>query len=69
MVVDDAHVFEDFLLGRTFLRAFNVLVDRTSMKIVVRAPAKPVWHHAHAQTSGETLSSTVVLSRQGAPAI
>ena len=33
------------------------------MKIVVRAPAKPVWHHAHAQTSDETLSSTVVLDQ------
>ena len=53
VVVDDAHGLEDFLLGRNFLRAYNVLVDLTSMKIVVRAPAKPVWHHAHAQTSDE----------------
>ena len=27
------------------------------------APAKPVWHHAHAQTSDETLSRTVVLDQ------
>ena len=33
------------------------------MKIVVRAQAKPVWHHTHAQTSDETLSSTVVLDQ------
>ena len=63
VVVDDAHGLEDFLLGRNFLRAYNVLVDLTSMKIVVRAPAKPVWHHAHAQTSDEALSSTVVLDQ------
>ena len=61
MVVDDAHGLEDFLLSRNFLRALNVLVDLTAMKIVVRAPAKPVWHHAHAQTSDETLSRTVIL--------
>ena len=30
------------------------------MKIVLRAPAKPVWHHAHAQMSDEALSSTIV---------
>ena len=63
VVVDDAHGLEDFLLGRNFLRTYNVLVDLTAMKIVVRAPAKPVWHHAHAQTSDETLSSTVVLDQ------
>ena len=33
------------------------------MKIVVRDPAKPVWHHTHAQTSKGTLSSTVVLDQ------
>ena len=63
VVVDHAHGLEDFLLGRNFPRAFNVLVDLNSMKIVVRAPAKPVWHHAHAQTSDEALSSTVVLDQ------
>ena len=45
------------------MRAYNVLVDLTSMKIVMRAPAKPVWHHAHAQTSDEALSGTVVLDQ------
>ena len=33
------------------------------MKIVVRVPAKPVWHHARPQTSDDVLSSTVVLDR------
>ena len=63
VVVNDAHGLEDFLLGRNFLRANNVVVDPTAMKIVVRAPAKPVWHHAHAQTRDESLSSTVVLDQ------
>ena len=63
VVVDDALGLEDFLLDQNFLRAYNVLVDLASMKKVVRAPAKPVWHYAHAQTSDETLSSTVVLDR------
>ena len=60
VVVDDAHGLKDFLLGRIFLRAYNVLLDLTAMKIVVRAPAKPVWHHAHDRTSDEIFSSTVV---------
>ena len=49
VVVDVAMGVEDFLLGRNFLRAYQVLVDLTSMKIVVRAPVKPVWRHAHTQ--------------------
>ena len=63
VVVDDANGLEDFLLGRNFLRAYNVLVVLTSIKTVVRAPAKPVWHHAQAQTGDETLSNTVVLDQ------
>ena len=39
---------EDFLLGRNLLRTYQVLVNLTAMRIVVKAPAKPVWHHAHA---------------------
>ena len=42
VVIDDAHGLEHFLLGRNFLKAYNVFVDLTSMKVVVRAPAKPV---------------------------
>ena len=52
-----------FLLGQNFLRAYNALVDLTSIEIVVRAPAKPVWHLAHAQMSDRILSSTVVLDQ------
>ena len=49
VVVDDVMGVEDFLLGRNFLGAYQVLVDLTSMKIVVRAPVRPSWHHAHFQ--------------------
>ena len=41
VVMDDAMDVEDFLMGRNFLRAYQVLVDLTSMNIVVRAPVKP----------------------------
>ena len=61
VVVDDAMGVEDFLLGRNFLRSYQVLVDLTSMKIVVRAPVKPVWHHAHAQVCDTSLTTPVVL--------
>ena len=52
---------EDFLLGRNFLRAYQVLVDLTSMKIVVRAPVKPVWHHAHTQVGDASVATYVAL--------
>ena len=61
VVVDDAMGVEDFLLGRNFLRSYQVLVDLTSMKIVVRAPVKPVWHHAHTQVGDTSLATPVVL--------
>ena len=61
VAVDDAMGVEDFLLGRNFLRSYQVLVDLTSMKIVVRAPVKPVWHHAHAQVGDTSLVTPVVL--------
>ena len=59
VVVDDAMGVEDFLLGRNFLRSYQVLVDLTSMKIVVRAPVKPVWHHAHTQIGDTSLATPV----------
>ena len=37
VLVEDVLGLEDFLLGRSFLRACNMLVDLTSMKIVVRS--------------------------------
>ena len=56
VVVDDAMGVEDFLLGRNFLRAYQVLVDLSSMKIVVRAPVRPMWHHAHTQVGDSSLA-------------
>ena len=61
VVVDDAMGVEDFLLGRNFLRAYQVLVDLTSMKIVVRAPVRPMWHYAHTQVGDSSLAVPVVL--------
>ena len=61
VVVDDAMGVEDFLLGRNFLRSYQVLVDLTSMKIVVRAPVEPVWHHAHTQVGDTSLATPVAL--------
>ena len=52
---------EDFLLGRNFLRTYQVLVDLTSMKLVVRAPVKPVWHHAHTQVGDDSVATPVAL--------
>ena len=61
VVVHDAMGVEDFLLGRNFLRAYQVLVDLTSMKIVVRAPVRPVWHHAPTQVGDRSLAVPVAL--------
>ena len=61
VLVDDAMGVEDFLLGRNFLRSYQVLVDLTSMKIIVRAPVKPVWHHAHAQVGDTSLATPIAL--------
>ena len=63
VVVDDAMGVEDFLLGRNFLRAYQVLVDLTAMKVIVRAPSEPVWYHAHAQVSNESLNSSVAIAQ------
>ena len=60
-MVDDAKVVEDFLLGRNFLRTYQVLVDLTSMKIVVRAPVKPVWHHVHTQVGDASVATSGAL--------
>ena len=61
VVVDDAMGVEDFLLCRNFLRTYQVLVDLTSMKILVRAPVKPVWHHAHTQVGDPSVATSVAL--------
>ena len=59
VVVDDAMGVEDFLLGRNFLRTYQVLVDLTSMKSVVRVPVKPVWHHAHTKVGDASVATPV----------
>ena len=64
VVVDDAMGVEDFLLGRNFLRSYQVLVDLTAMRIVVRAPVKPVWHHAHTQVGDSTTAIPVALAQE-----
>ena len=61
VVVDDAMAVEDFLLDRNFLRAYQVLVDLTSVKIVVRAPVKPVLHHGHTQVGDASVATPVAL--------
>ena len=52
---------EDFLLGSNFLRAYQLLVDLTSMKTVGRAPVQPVWHHAQTQVGDPNLAIAVAL--------
>ena len=61
IVMDDAMGVEDFLLGCNFLRAYRVLVDLTSMKMVVRTPVKPIWHHAHTQVGDASMVTPVAL--------
>ena len=64
VVVDDAMGVEDFLLGRNFLRTYQVLVDLTSMKILVRAQVKLVWHHAHTQVGDPSVATSVALDSE-----
>ena len=63
VVVDDAMGVEDFLLGKNFLRAYQVLVNLTAMKIIIRAPSEPVWYNAHAQVSNDSLSTSVAIAQ------
>ena len=63
VVFDDAMGVEDFLLGMNFLRAYQVLVDLTAMKVIIRAPSEPVWYHARAQVSNESLNSSVAIAQ------
>ena len=67
VVVDDAMGVEDFLLGRYFLLAYQVLVDLTSMKIMARAPGKPVWNHAHTQVGDASITTPVALDSDLVP--
>ena len=61
VVVDNDMWVAYFLLGSIFLRAYQVLLDLTSMKIVVRSPVRPVWHHTHTQVGDFTLAVPVAL--------
>ena len=60
VVVDDVMGFENFLLGRNFLRPYRVLVDFTDMK----KPVKPVWQQANPQVSVPDSSVPVALKQQ-----
>ena len=64
VVVDDAMGVEDFLLGRNFLRTYQVLVDLTAMRIVVRAPAKPLRHHAHTQVGNSDTPNPITFAQE-----
>ena len=41
IVIADHLGAEDFLLGRNFLRTYNVLVDLTAMRVIIRDPKAP----------------------------
>ena len=62
VVVDHAMGVEAFFLGRSFLRAYQVLVDLTAMKIVVRVPVNPVWHHTRTQIGDPDLVVKIALN-------
>ena len=44
--------------------SYQVLVDLTAMRIVVRAPVKPVWHHDHAQVADSDIAIPVALAQE-----
>ena len=64
VVMEDAMGIEGFLLGRHFLRFYQVLVDLTAMKIVVRAPSRPVWPHADTQVGNSDTPILITLSQE-----
>ena len=41
IVIADHLGAEDFLLGRNFLRTYNVLVDLTALRVTIRDPKTP----------------------------
>ena len=52
-----------FLLGRNFLRRYNVLVDMSSMKVQIRSPNQPIVHTAFRQVSNDSVSFPVALEQ------
>ena len=59
VVIADHIGSEDFLLGRNFLRTYNVLVDLTAMKITIRDPETPRIFKAVHEVSDQEQSFVV----------
>ena len=59
VVIADYHGSEDFLMGRNFLRTYNVLVDLTVMKITIRDPKSPMIFEAIHEVSDQEASIVV----------
>ena len=66
VVIADHIGSEDFLLGRNFLRTYNVLVDLTVMKVTIRDPKTPrTFETVHEVSDNE--SSFVVSTEEVSP--
>ena len=50
-------------MRRNFPRIYQLLVDLMAMEVLVSAPSRPLWFHAHAQVSNESLSASVALAQ------
>ena len=61
VIASDNSGIDGFLLGRNFLRAYNVLVDMCDMKIKIRDPGHAVAHSAYQQVSEEAGDFPVVI--------
>ena len=59
VIVDEALGVENLLLGQNVLRKYQVLVDSTAMKVVVRL----VWYPVHAQVSEHLKNVPVYLAQ------
>ena len=64
VVVDDLMGVEDFLMSRKFFRTYQNLVDLATMRIMVRAPLNPVWHHAHTQVGDSDTAIPVTIAQE-----
>ena len=66
IVIADHLGAEDFLLGRNFLRTYNVLVDLTAMRVTIRDPKaprhfKPIHEVSNHETSLVVSTQKVIL--------
>ena len=59
VVIADHIGSEDFLLGRNFLRTYNVLVDLAAMKVTIRDPETPRFFKAVHEVSDQEPSFVV----------